>query len=81
MRIGKGRRGRGGGRGEESIEELDREIVREEMQIALGKIKNGKAEGEGGVVIEFIKNLPGSWLGEVNKVLNGLLRGEELTKG
>lgn len=63
----------GGGRililEEEGVEELGREITIEEMQRALGKMKNGKAEGEDGVVIEFIKNLPRMWLENVVEIL------------
>lgn len=44
---------------EEGIEELHREITVEEMVEALMEMKNGKAGGEDGVAIEFIKNLPG----------------------
>lgn len=44
--------------GEDSIEELCRKISMDEMQRALRKMKNGKAEGENGIAIEFFKNLP-----------------------
>lgn len=44
---------------EEGFEELDGEITIEEAWITLGKMKNGKAEGEVSEAIEIFKNLTG----------------------
>lgn len=66
---------------EEGIKELDRKISVEEVELALGKMKNGKAEGEDGVAVEFLKNLPRTWLEEVVEVMNEMMEGEEFIEG
>lgn len=70
-----------GKEGEEGVEELDKEITIEEVQRALGKMRNGKAEGEDGIVAEFLKNLSSFWLDEVRTVLNEILGGEDIIQG
>lgn len=42
--------------------DLNRDVIVEEVQNALNKIKNKKAAGEEGIAAEIIKNLPREWL-------------------
>ncbi|XP_031788714.1 uncharacterized protein LOC116417799 [Nasonia vitripennis] len=47
---------------EEGIEELNQDISVGEVKIALGQMKSKKAAGEDGLLIEFVKGLPPSWM-------------------
>lgn len=44
-------------------EDLDTELTKTELDEALSKMRNGKAAGEDGISIEFIKAIPaGNWM-------------------
>lgn len=67
--------------GEDGEEEMDREITLIEIGKALGRMKNGKAAGEDGIVIEFLKYSPMNWKSEIAEILNGIFNGEKMIKG
>lgn len=71
---------RGEGDEEEEEEEMNKEIGFEEVMRALGYMKNGKAAGEDGIVVEFLKNLPLGWMKKLVGILNGIFVGKGMVK-
>lgn len=72
----------------ENIDETDaedefwnREIVLDEVEHALSKMKKNKTPGEDGITIEFLKELPRVWLEELSLILNGLWQKGEIVRG
>ena len=53
------------------LEKLNRDIEWTEVKQAFKRMKNGKAAGEDGVAIEFLRRLPEVGLTEMREVLNG----------
>lgn len=74
-------RERGEFRGEETgYEVMDREISLEEVERTLGAMKNGKAAGEDGIAVEFLKYLPRDWI-KLAWIINNIFLGKEMIKG
>lgn len=46
---------------DEEEEVWERDINLDEVERALGSMRNGKAAGEDGIAAEFLKHLPGVW--------------------
>lgn len=65
----------------EDLEELNKDIEENEVQKVLKKMKNKKAAGEDGVVVEFLKNMPDIWIRELSKSLNQLRDKGEIIEG
>ncbi|CAG5075557.1 Similar to X-element\ORF2: Probable RNA-directed DNA polymerase from transposon X-element (Drosophila melanogaster) [Cotesia congregata] len=51
-------------------EDLDAEFTKIELHEALSKMKNGKAAGEDGITIEFLKAIPAERMNELLNLLN-----------
>lgn len=66
---------------EEGNEILNREIGIDEVQRTLASMKNGKAAGEDGVPVEFLKYLPRVWVQEITEILNDIFKGGEFIEG
>lgn len=66
---------------EEGVEEMEKDIELEEVKKVLRGMKNGKAAGEDGVPIEFLKYLPETWLREVSEILNEIYKGKDMVEG
>ena len=64
---------------EDSI--LNKGILKEEVEKALKKLRNGKAAGEDGVTVEFFKNLPHPWKEELVKLFQKIWENEEIVEG
>lgn len=67
--------------GGEEKDELKKDIAKRETEKDLGKMKKGKAAGEDGIVMEFLKYLPGKWIEEIAGIMNGMFKGGDLIKG
>lgn len=60
----------------EQDEIMNREIGIQEVERILAGMKNGKAAGEDGVTMEFLKYLPRAWTQEITEILNEIFKGE-----
>lgn len=60
---------------------MNREIGKDEVWRALASMKNGKAAGEDGVPVEFLKYLPRIWIQEATEILNTIFKGEGIVEG
>ena len=60
---------------------LNAEITFAEVKEALQKMRNNKAAGEDGIVVEFLKELPMTWVKELVIILNGIFNTGKLIEG
>ena len=60
---------------------MNKDIEYVEVEIALRRLKNGKAAGEDGITGEFIKNLPKCWKLQLTEVLKRMWDEGRLEKG
>lgn len=65
----------------EGDEVMDCEITYEEVRRVGGEMKNGKAAGEDGIVVEFLKYLPIEWMRELTGILNSIFLEKGAIKG
>lgn len=73
-----GKRKAGDDKEEENIENLNQEIGIGEVEAAWEKMKNKKAAGEDGLIVELLKGLPRRWKEELAKIINEVYKEERI---
>lgn len=66
---------------ERDLDGLNIDISEEELEWTLGKMEKGKAAGEDGLLLEFLKNLPKRWQTELTGIVNGIFGDGRIMKG